>query len=223
VSEADWTAVIPVKRLSAAKSRLRGAVADARHEELALAMVRDTVAAVLACPRVSEVLVVTDDPAAVAAVAALGARAVPDRPGAGLNAAMRLGADLVAGLSRRRAVLAGDLPALRPDELGAALAGAGTGRSFVADAAGTGTVLLTAGVGTPLDPRFGVGSAEAHAASGARPLIGEWPGLRQDVDTADDLWTVLALGAGEHTCGLLRDLGRTADCGSSRVPAGPHR
>ena len=223
MSEADWTAVIPVKRLSAAKSRLRGAVADARHEELALAMVRDTVTAVLACSRVAEVLVVTDDPAAVAAVAALGARAVPDRPGADLNAAMHFGADLGAGLSRRRAVLAGDLPALRPDELGAALADAGAGRSFVADAAGTGTVLLTAGAGTPLDPRFGIGSATAHAASGARPLIGEWPGLRQDVDTAEDLWTVLALGAGEHTCGLLRDLGRTADCGTSRVPAGPHR
>lgn len=223
MSEADWTAVIPVKRLSAAKSRLRGAVADARHEDLALAMVRDTVTAVLACPRVAEVLVVTDDPAAAAAVAALGARAVPDRPGTGLNAAMRFGADLVAGLSRRRAVLAGDLPALRPDELAAALGGTGGGRGFVADAAGTGTVLLTAGVGTPLDPRFGIGSAAAHAASGARTLIGEWPGLRQDVDTADDLWTVLTLGAGEHTCGLLRDLGRIADCRSSRVPAGPHR
>lgn len=216
-------AVIPVKRLSGAKSRLRGAVADARHEELALAMVKDTVAAVRACLWVTDVLVVTDDPVAAGAVTGLGARAVPDRPGAGLNAAMRFGADQVAGLSRRRAVLAGDLPALRPEELGAALAAAGAGRSFVADAAGTGTVLLTAAAGTPLDPRFGVGSAAGHAASRARPLAGEWPGLRRDVDTAADLRTVLALGAGEHTCELLRDLGRIAGCGSSCVPAGPHR
>ncbi|AGZ45588.1 2-phospho-L-lactate guanylyltransferase [Actinoplanes friuliensis] len=223
MSGADWTAVIPVKRLSAAKSRLRGAVLDARHEELALAMVRDTVTAVVLCARVSEVLVVTDDPAASAAVAALGARAVPDRPGAGLNAAMRFGADLVAGLSRRRAVLAGDLPALRPDELGEALEAAGPGRSFVADAAGTGTVLLTADAGQPLDPHFGEGSAAAHSASLARTLTGSWPGLRHDVDTAADLRTVLALGAGEHTCGLLRDLGLVADCGSGGVPAGPHR
>jgi 2-phospho-L-lactate guanylyltransferase len=216
-------AVIPVKRLSAAKSRLRGAVADDRHEELVLAMVKDTVAAVRACLWVTDVLVVTDDPVAAGAVTGLGARAVPDRPGAGLNAAMRFGADQVAGLSRRRAVLAGDLPALRPEELGAALAAAGAGRGFVADAAGTGTVLLAAGAGTPLDPRFGVGSAASHAGSLARPLTGEWPGLRQDVDTAGDLRTVLALGAGEHTCELLRDLGRIADCGSCRVPAGPHR
>ncbi|MEU4219313.1 2-phospho-L-lactate guanylyltransferase [Actinoplanes sp. NPDC026623] len=223
MSGADWTAVIPVKRLSAAKSRLRGAVLDARHEDLALAMVRDTVAAVTSCPRVAELLVVTDDPAATAAVAALGARAVPDAPGAGLNAALRFGADQVAGLSRRRAVLTGDLPALRPGELDEALAAAGPGRSFVADAAGTGTVLLTAAAGSPLEPRFGSGSAAAHAASHARALTGSWPGLRQDVDTAGDLRTVLALGAGEHTRALLRDLGLIAECGACGVPAGPHR
>jgi 2-phospho-L-lactate guanylyltransferase len=220
VSGADWTAVIPVMNLGAAKSRLRGAVADARHEDLALAMVRDTVAAVRACAAVGDVLVVTDDPAGAAAVTALGARAVPDRPAAGLNAAMRFGADVVAGLGRRRAVLTGDLPALRPAELAEALAAAGPGRSFVSDAAGTGTVLLTAEVGVALDPRFGAGSAGAHAASRARPLTGVWPGLRQDVDTADDLRTVLALGPGEHTCGLLRDLGLIAECGFSGVPGG---
>lgn len=222
MSGADWTAVIPVKRLGAAKSRLRGAVPDARHEELALAMVRDTVAAVGACEQVTEVLVVTDDAEVAAAVAALGARVTPDRPAAGLNAAMSFGADTVVGPGRARAVLTGDLPALRPYELGAALLSAEPGRSLVVDAAGTGTVLLTAGVGTALRPRFGAGSAAAHAASGARVLAGDWPGLRQDVDTAEDLRAVLELGAGEHTCALLRDLGLTAPCGC-RVPAGPSR
>jgi 2-phospho-L-lactate guanylyltransferase len=210
----DWTTVIPVKRLSAAKSRLRGAVPAARHAELALAMVRDTAAAVVAGSAVRELLVVTDDPEAAAAVAALGARVVPDRPGGDLNAAMSYGADEVAGVSGHRAVLAGDLPALRPDELDAALAGAAV-RSFVADAAGTGTVLLTAPPGQKLDPHFGIGSARAHAGSGALALAGEWPGLRQDVDTPADLVAVLALGAGRHTRALLRDLGLTANC----VPA----
>ena len=222
MSGADWTAVIPVKRLGAAKSRLRGAVPDARHEELALAMVRDTVAAVGACEQVAEVLVVTDDAGVAAAVAALGARVTPDRPGAGLNAAMRFGADTVTGLGRARAVLTGDLPALRPDELGAALLSADPGRSLVVDAAGTGTVLLTAGPGVALEPRFGPGSAAAHAASGARVLPGDWPGLRQDVDTAADLRAVLELGAGVHTCALLRDLGLTAAPGC-RMPVGPPR
>lgn len=215
----EWTAVIPVKPLIAAKSRLRGAVPAARHAELALAMVRDTAAAVLAGSAVGELLVVTDDPVVAAEVAGLGARVVPDRPGAGLNAAMRHGADEVAGLSRHRAVLAGDLPALRPEQLDAALDAAfhaaPAGRGFVVDAAGTGTVLLAAPPGRRLDPRFGIGSAAAHQRSGATPLTGDWPGLRQDVDTPADLAAVLALGAGRHTSSLLRDLGLTPGC----VPA----
>lgn len=213
----DWTAVIPVKRLGAAKSRLRGAVPPTRHRDLALAMLCDTAAAVLACPEVAELLVVTDDRDAAAAAAGLGARPVPDLPDAGLNDALRHGADVVAGPRRDRVVLTGDLPALRPDELGRALGGV-RARSFVPDAAGTGTVLLAAPAGVALDPRFGAGSAAAHARSGATPLTGEWPGLRQDVDTAADLRTVLALGPGRHTCALLGDLG-LADCGSSRLPA----
>jgi 2-phospho-L-lactate guanylyltransferase len=213
----DWTAVIPVKRLGSAKTRLRGAVPDARHAGLALAMVQDTVAAALGCAEVGDLLVVTDDDEVARAVSALGARPVPDRPRAGLNAAIRYGADVVAGLGGPRAVLAGDLPALRPEQLGSALAGA-TRRSFVPDAEGSGTVLLAAPAGVPLDPHFGIGSAAAHAASGALALAGAWPGLRQDVDTAADLASVLALGPGGYTCALLRALGRAVDCGS-RAPA----
>ncbi|SNY13446.1 2-phospho-L-lactate guanylyltransferase [Paractinoplanes atraurantiacus] len=203
---------MPVKRLAAAKSRLRGAVPPSRHADLALAMVLDTAAAVVA---VCDLVVVTDDPVAATAVTQVGARVVPDRPDAGLNEAMRYGADEVAGLSRHRAVLAGDLPALRPAELDEALAQAAQKRSYVIDAAGTGTVLLAAPPGVHLEPRFGIGSAKAHAESGARALGGDWPGLRQDVDTPADLATVLALGAGRHTCALLRDLGLKVAC----VPA----
>ncbi len=244
----SWVVVIPVKRLGAAKSRLRGAVADAHHEGLALAMLRDTIAAVAACPDVGDVLVVTDDPVVTAMAPGLDARPVPDAPSAGLNAAAAFGADVAAGLHRWRAVLAGDLPALRPGELAAALATAalgpaalgpaaqgpaaqgpaaqgsaargtaarGTaaygGRHFLRDAAGTGTVLLTAGPGVPLDPHFGIGSAAAHAASGAVELSGDWPGLRHDVDTAADLSAALALGTGPHTSALLTEVDVTAGC-----------
>src|SRR5689334_15606262 len=126
----DWTAVMPAKRLAAAKSRLRGAVPLSRHADLALAMVLDTATAVLA---VCDLTAVTDDPVAAAAVAGLGARVVPDLPDAGLNEAMRYGVDEVTGLTRRRAVLAGDLPALRPAELDEALSEI-SHRAFVADA-----------------------------------------------------------------------------------------
>ncbi|HEX8632478.1 MAG TPA: 2-phospho-L-lactate guanylyltransferase, partial [Catenuloplanes sp.] len=98
-----------------------------------------------------------------------------------------------------------DLPALRPAELSAALRAAARrpARRFVADAAGTGTVLLTAPPGTQLQPRFGADSAAAHAASGAVPLGGDWWSLRRDVDTVDDLRAAAALGLGGHTRRLL--------------------
>ncbi|MEU5914075.1 2-phospho-L-lactate guanylyltransferase [Micromonospora sp. NPDC047527] len=205
MSQPRWAVVVPVKRLSAAKSRLRGALSGVPHEELALALAADTLRAVLACPAVAEALVVTDDARVAAAARAAGARVLPDQPDAGLNAAFRHGAahtgsGWVAGLTA-------DLPALRPAELAGALLAARTGhdgvRRFVADAPGTGTVLLAAPPGVDLDPRFGVGSAVAHTASGALPLTGDWPSLRRDVDTADDLATAARLGLGPRTAALL--------------------
>ncbi|MET0520926.1 MAG: 2-phospho-L-lactate guanylyltransferase [Jiangellaceae bacterium] len=200
-----WTVVIPVKRLGLAKTRLRGAVPPDRHPQLALAMVRDAAAAVVSTASVADLLVVSDDPDVAAVVRDLGARVVPD-PGGGLNAAMQFGADEAAGLSLHRAVIAGDLPALRPEQLDDALSQV-SGRSFVPDAAGIGTVLLAAPPRCPLDPRFGGHSAAAHVNSGAARLSGDWPGLRQDVDTAADLEAVFALGAGRWTGGLLREIG----------------
>src|SRR6266508_6362083 len=202
VGRSGWLAVVPIKPLPAAKSRLRGAVAGVPHERLVLAMAKDTVAATLACGRVDRVVVVTDDPLAGAALAAAGASWVPDLPRAGLNAAFAYGARHAGWRNARgTAALAADLPALRPDELAAALdAARGTGgRAYVADAAGTGTVLLTAAWGRDLEPRFGPGSAAAHARSGATALSGDWPGLRRDVDTPDDLAAAVALGVGPYT------------------------
>ncbi|MFC4145559.1 2-phospho-L-lactate guanylyltransferase [Micromonospora mangrovi] len=203
--EPSWTVVVPVKRLEVAKSRLRGALPGVPHEELALALAADTVRAVRACPVVAEVLVVTDDPRVGAELRAAGARTVPDAPDAGLNAAFRHGAAL-AGPHAPVAALTADLPALRPVELAAALRAAAAPpgvRRFVADAPGSGTVLLTAPAGVPLAPRFGVGSAAAHAAGGALPLVGAWPTLRRDVDTADDLAGAARLGLGPRTAALV--------------------
>jgi 2-phospho-L-lactate guanylyltransferase len=206
VTEPTWTVVVPVKRLSAAKSRLRGALPGVAHESLAMALALDTVSAALACPAVAGVLVVTDDITAGRALRGLGARITPDPPTGGLNGAFALGATLVDGTGV--AALTADLPALRPDELTAALAASAAGpprlRRFVPDTPGTGTVLLVAPVGVPLDPRFGGESASAHTASGALALTGAGASLRRDVDTRADLLAAAALGLGRHTAALLR-------------------
>jgi 2-phospho-L-lactate/phosphoenolpyruvate guanylyltransferase len=198
----SWSVVVPAKRLALAKTRLRPLTErlGAAHDDLVLALLADTVAATLSCPAVGEVVVVTDDPTAADVVRMLGARTVADTPDRGLNPALEHGARSAAGPAV--AALSSDLPALRPDELAAALRAAADGRSFVADAQGTGTTLLTA-VGTDLRPHFGPGSAQAHLGSGAVPLAGPWPGLVRDVDTEADLRAALALGAGPRTTALV--------------------
>jgi 2-phospho-L-lactate guanylyltransferase len=202
----SWSVVVPAKRLALAKTRLRpltgplGSAGGPSHDELVLALLADTVAATVACPAVRDVVVVTDDPLAAELVRGLGARTVADEPDRGLNPALEHGARAARGPAV--AALSSDLPALRPDELGAALEAAGKfPRAFVADADGTGTTLLTA-VGTELRPRFGPGSAGAHMADGAVALTGNWPGLVRDVDTGGDLAAALALGVGPRTTAL---------------------
>ncbi|MGY1825093.1 2-phospho-L-lactate guanylyltransferase [Blastococcus sp. SYSU DS0541] len=199
-----WSVVVPAKRLAAAKTRLRPLTAGpgGDHGALVLALLADTVAAALACPRVGSVVVVTDEAASAELVRDLGADVVPDEPDRGLNPALEHGA-WWAG-SAQVAALSSDLPALRPGELDAALAAAAAApRCFVADAQGTGTTLLTA-AGAPLRPRFGRGSAHAHEADGAVRLPGAWPGLQRDVDVPADLRAALELGAGPRTSGLVR-------------------
>ena len=207
----QWSIVVPAKRLAVAKTRLRpltDAFGGPAHDELVLALLADTVAAAVACTAVAEVLVVTDDPAAAAAVRPLGARTLADEPDGGLNPALEHGARQVAG--EAVAALSSDLPALRPGELGAALAAAAVApRCFVPDVHGTGTTLLTA-VGTALLPRFGPGSAQAHRDDGAVPLTGDWPGLVRDVDTPGNLRDALVLGAGPRTTAVARTLERPA-------------
>ncbi|MFC7547586.1 2-phospho-L-lactate guanylyltransferase [Plantactinospora sp. GCM10030261] len=204
MTEPIWTVVVPVKRLDAAKTRLRGAVDGVPHEQLALALAQDTVAAAVACPEVAAVLVVADA-SMTAAFEPLRARVVPEAGERGLNAAVTQGAELIRDCPV--AALPADLPALRPLELAAALRAAAaepSGRRFVADTPGTGTVLLTTPAGVALDPRFGAGSATAHEESGAEPLRGTWPTLRRDVDTPADLAAAAVLGLGRHTNALVR-------------------
>jgi len=203
-SRQSWAVVVPVKRLDVAKTRPD--VGSATRIDLALAMATDTVRACLSATAVSVVVVVTDDERAAAAVRELGARVVADEPDAGLNPALAHGLS-VARRARPDcgvALLSSDLPALGAADLAAALTqAAGHDVTVVADAAGTGTVLLTARPGVALAPAFGLQSLASHTAAGAVTLAAALPGLRRDVDTAEDLAAAQAMGVGPHTAALL--------------------
>ena len=211
-----WSVLMPVKVLARAKSRLAG-LAGPRRAELALALACDTVTAVLACQAAARVIVITDDAAADAALAGLGALVVPDEPRDGLNAALRHGAAYAAARwpGCGTAALSADLPALRPAEIGRALkAASGWPTAFVADAAGDGTTLYTAAPGAAFRPAFGPQSRARHTKGGAAELDLEGiPGLRRDVDTPADLRGAAALGLGPHSARLAAELLRCAPRG----------
>lgn len=193
--------VVPLKSLAVAKSRLFGAGERAERARLVLAMALDTVAAAVAARSIGRVLVAAAEPGELAALRELGADVVDDDGAADLNATLRHGANLLRADDVHCVVgaLQGDLPALRPAELDAAIAAAAGRRAFCADRAGSGTTLLLSTPGGRLDPRFGPHSAHAHAASGAAALSVPAPTLRSDVDTPDDLAHVQLLGTGPHT------------------------
>lgn len=211
-----WTVVLPLKGGSSAKSRLGAPSA------LATAIALDCLHAVLASELVSAVVVVTPDPVLATEAGSAGALVRAESvPGAGLPAAL---GDGLAGVSGRCAVLLGDLPALRSQDLSAALRQAGqvlttgltTARdgvqsppprmAFVPDADDTGTVLLAALSAGAMIPRFGPGSASAHESVGAVRLDVDLPRLRRDVDTPSDLRAAMALGVGPRTLAVLTQL-----------------
>ncbi|MBL1079980.1 2-phospho-L-lactate guanylyltransferase [Nocardia sp. 2] len=215
-------AVIAVKSLADAKSRLADRLQPQDRPRLVLAMLTDTVTAAVAAPGISTVTVVTPDGEVSRVVRELGAwvepEPLPEGQG-GLNAALSAGA---AAVRQRHGpvdllALQADLPALRPQELSGVLAAAGPRRSVVADHEGSGTVALLVRDGAaPLRPLFGPDSARRHIAAGAVELLGEWPGLRQDVDTAADLDRAAALGVGVATGALLRELGVSRACHAAK-------
>ena len=201
-----WGLVVPVKSLALAKTRF-GPRSDDERRQLALAFARDTLAAALAGLEVARVVVVTGDPDVVAALRRPGVDLLDedDSTGGGLNAAILQGAGVLQDQDPQlgTAALCADLPALRAEELDEALRqAAGHAHAFVADATGQGTTLLCARPEARLDPRFGDGSATAHATAGAVPLHGVWPSLRRDVDDEADLAAALTLGVGSSTTAL---------------------
>jgi 2-phospho-L-lactate guanylyltransferase len=201
-SALGWRVVIPVKAASVGKSRLVATV-DGADETLRRAIADDTISAAVGALGPAGVVLVTSDELLAALWAQAGVTVVPD-PGAGLNAALVAGLSAPGDPATRTAALLGDLPALRPADLVAALDAASPHeQSFVPDHQGTGTVLRC---GERFVPRFGPGSAAAHEQDGAVRLELDLPRLRTDVDDRESLLQAMRLGLGVHTDSALRPL-----------------
>lgn len=196
-----WQAVIPLKHLGRAKSRLD--LPPPVRRDLVVGFAHDVISACVETRMIHEILVVADDSwheeiPAVAAVA-------PDS-GHGLNHAIATAAG-VPTTQPRRLVIMGDLPCATGGDLADLLETAPTDRmALVADHSNSGTTVLLgpSAMGPAADvwrhTRFGRGSFAAHRHDGTvdlTPTVGA--GLRWDVDNHADLIHAVRLGVGAHT------------------------
>ena len=210
-------ALVAVKHLDGAKSRLALDFGTEDRARLTLAMLADTLTALANSPAIASLTVVTPDPRVAETARRFGADLVPDPPASVTAADERLNAALSHAANRLRARIRGadivavqaDLPALRSQEVTEMLVAAPVGhRAVVIDHHGAGTsALVLRDADQQLRPRFGAESARRHLDSGAVALGGDWPGLRLDADTASDLSEAVVLGIGAHTRAVLADVG----------------
>jgi 2-phospho-L-lactate/phosphoenolpyruvate guanylyltransferase len=215
-------AILPIKRLDAAKHRLREELDPAPRRALVEAMFSDVLVALRRATLVDEVLVVSHDHGVQRIAGGYGAM-VADDAEEGHNMAARRGIARARELGIDRALLVpGDCPLLAASELDALLADETPAPSvlIVPDRHGTGTNALVLTPPDALAPSFGPGSHRRHreeaATAGVTARTVEVPTLALDIDTADDLAAVEAAleerhGGAAHTRGMLRQLSRSRD------------
>jgi 2-phospho-L-lactate guanylyltransferase len=192
-------AVVPVKEFAAAKQRLASALDAEQRRELAIAMAEDVIEMLTRVTALAGILVVTDDPTAVAIARRHGASTLGDGAGEGHTGAVAAGMRrLVAENRAGLLTLPGDVPAASAAEIEELIAGHGAAPAFsivpAHDRRGSNAVLCSPPDLIPL--RFGDDSFLPHLAAararGLAPRIVELPGIGLDIDNPDELARFMA-------------------------------
>ena len=199
MSSLETVAIVPVKALAEAKSRLAAVLTPLARRRLVLAMLDDVLAALAATSLVTRTLVVTPDPSVADAARARGAEIIRETGPSNLNAALRYAlhhGPCVTGT--RCLILPADIPLVTPDEIARLLqpeatgTGAASPRTVIApshDGGGTNALVLTDH--DLMGPSFGADSFRRHLelAEGLHldPRVVRLPGLGFDIDTPADL------------------------------------
>ena len=214
---AGWTAVVPVKAWTKAKTRLE-ATAETR-AEFARSIALDTLDTVAASSMIGRIVVVSAEPELVLLTADIRSTVLVQDPEGGcedgLNDAIRCARDWAKTHAPTCpvVVIPADLPALTTGGLEDALQQlAWFDRTHVPDHLGAGTTLSAAARPELLDPYYGHASERAHAATGSVPILDVDPRVRLDVDNLQDLTGATSLGLGPRT----RKLRRGIDAGARR-------
>jgi FO synthase len=220
-------ALVPLKSLSQAKSRLACVLTPAQRAALVEAMARDVLTLLRDHPQIGAVTVVSDDTRVQSIAGEYGAdflvegelTADHELREPGLNAVISAAA---AGLhhlgAKRLVVLHADVPALCAAELSEAieLQTASGGLVIGTDEPGEGTNLLLFPAGSPPRFAYGADSCRLHqhwADDAGQPVqVIRRPGIALDVDDAHDLQSLLgSTSIGSHTRSYLQGSGLLVD------------
>jgi 2-phospho-L-lactate guanylyltransferase len=185
-------AILPVKEFGEAKRRLGESVTPALHARLVPAMVCDVLDALSRCTCVERTILVTNERELAVPARSANAIVVPDTRRCGQSEAVSLGIELALREKIDRVVcVAGDCPALDPDELARLLDGHEAGVAIVPDRHGTGTNALALAPADAIAPSFGPGSRARHerlaSGAGVTSRVVELASLMLDIDTGEDL------------------------------------
>ncbi len=199
-------AVIPIKVLDGAKHRLSPLLTPAQRRELAEVMLREVLDAVAAAQSLAGVWLVTEEPVAIAIAAQQGWRVVQDGARDGHTGAVNGGIRAVLATGGASMLtLPGDIPAVTPQEIDAAIGAHGSAPAFTIvpahDEQGSNTVICSPPDAVPL--RFGDNSyfphLDAARAAGIEPCILPLPGIGMDIDHPVDLQSFLRLPQSQGT------------------------
>jgi 2-phospho-L-lactate guanylyltransferase len=213
-------AILPIKSFGEAKQRLAHELRPGPRRALAEAMYSDVLIALRRTSSIDGVLVVSGDKGAQQIAGGYGAGVLDDQ-NRGHSAATLLGIEQAMESGARRVLLVpGDCPLLDHEELEGLLGRRAGSRSalIVPDRHGLGTNALLLTPPDSLEPAFGPGSCERHAAGargqGTPHEVVHVPSLALDIDTPEDLEALqeklrTAHGGAAHTRGMLSQLNRS--------------
>lgn len=208
----DIWALVPVKRLDRAKSRLADVLDPADRQQLARAMLSDVLGTLARVEGLAGILVVTSDVEVAALATEFEAAVLADPPETGFNEAVLHGMHWLDDRYHAGAVVVpGDIPFVTVAEFEAVLDA--TRRSPIVVVPATrdgGTNMLAVAPPLLMPPAFGTDSFARHVAAahalGITPQILRLEGAGHDIDVAADLFIDAGSNAAPCTRALIRQL-----------------
>jgi len=194
-------ALIPLKDLVQAKTRLAGLLAPSERRVLAQYMLEDVLTVLCEHPSIERITLLSDDPGATHLCSTFGIEFMPESSLGcrGLNPVLQAATkQLALAATDTLVVLHGDLPLFSAADIDAALSLQVDSRGLVVgcDRHGEGTNLLAFSASSIPEFRFGAGSCARHRAwaeaAGEPVRVLARPGIGLDVDEPADLEHLLS-------------------------------